>query len=223
VPRADIEVDEDLESFQEHGAYLWGALHNDVAAGTSKYHPFVTWDPLPTPDEARSFAEFWIWLMRVRAEAITQGKTFAAYCYSRAAEDKWLLDSARRFAGAPGVPTVEQIRRFIDSPEWVDIYQVVSDQFVCPNGKGLKKIAPVAGFGWRDAEASGEASMAWYREAVGYEGEPDSTQRTRILAYNEDDVLATKALREWMSGPADTAVPFVDDLSAPYSSSTNPA
>ncbi|WP_068279842.1 TM0106 family RecB-like putative nuclease [Aldersonia kunmingensis] len=222
VPRADIEVDVDLESFQEHGAYLWGALLNDVAAETSKYHPFVTWEPLPTHDEARSFAEFWTWLMRIRADAVKQGKTFAAYCYSRAAEDKWLLDSARRFAGAPGVPTVEQIRAFINSPEWVDIYQVVSDQFVCPNGKGLKKIAPVAGFGWRDAEAGGEASMAWYREAVGYEGEPDTTQRTRILAYNEDDVLATKALREWMSGPADTAVPFVDDLSAPYLSS-NPA
>ncbi|MCX5045105.1 TM0106 family RecB-like putative nuclease [Aldersonia sp. NBC_00410] len=212
VPRADIEVDVDLESFQEHGAYLWGALLNDIAAGTSEYHPFVTWDPLPTLDEARSFAQFWAWLMRVRAAAIVQGKTFAAYCYSRAAEDKWLLDSARRFVGEPGVPTVEQIRGFIGSPEWVDIYQVVSDQFVCPNGKGLKKIAPVAGFGWRDAEAGGEASMAWYREAVGYEGEPDLTQRVRILEYNEDDVLATRALREWMSGPADVAVPFVDDL-----------
>ena len=33
--------------------------------------------------------------------------------------------------------------------------------------EGLKKIAPVAGFNWRDAGAGGEASMAWYREAVG--------------------------------------------------------
>ena len=211
VLRADVEVDVDLESYQEHGAYLWGAL---LANGSEapQYHAFVTWDPVPTPDEARSFAEFWTWLQKVRADAVANGKTFAAYCYSRSAEDKWLLDSARRFAGRPGVPTVEEVRAFIDSPQWVDMYQQVSEAFITPNGKGLKKVAPVAGFEWRDPEASGEASMTWYRAAVGYDGPPDPTQRTRILEYNEDDVLATRALREWMSGPADEDVPWAGAL-----------
>lgn len=89
----------------------------------------------------------------------------------------------------------------------------MSDQFICPNGKGLKKIAPVAGFNWRDAEAGGgEASMAWYREAVGYDGEPDETQRTRILQYNEDDVIATKVLREWMTDRAEKEIPLASEL-----------
>jgi predicted RecB family nuclease len=211
VLRADVEVDVDLESYQEHGAYLWGAL---LANGSEapRYHAFVTWDAVPTPDEARSFAEFWTWLQKVRTGAEASGKTFAAYCYSRSAEDKWLLDSARRFAGRPGVPTVEEVRAFIDSPQWVDMYQQVSEAFITPNGKGLKKVAPVAGFEWRDPEASGEASMTWYRAAVGYDGPPDPTQRTRILEYNEDDVLATRALREWMSGPADEDVPWAEAL-----------
>jgi predicted RecB family nuclease len=176
------------------------------------YRPFVSWDPVPTLDEARSFAEFWMWLMAERAGAAAAGKTFAAYCYSRAAEDKWLLDSARRFAGVEGIPTVAEIREFIDSPQWVDIYQAVGENFVCPNGKGLKKIAPVAGFHWRDAEASGEASMSWYREAVGYDGDPDLTQRQRLLEYNEDDVIATKVLREWMSERALEEIPHESDL-----------
>ncbi|MFI6870991.1 TM0106 family RecB-like putative nuclease [Nocardia sp. NPDC050406] len=206
VKRADVEVDVDLESFQEHGAYLWGTLLDGV------YRPFVTWDPLPTPDEGRSFAEFWTWLMRIRAEAKANGKTFAAYCYSRTAEDKWLYESARRFAGQPGVPTEKQIQHFVDGPQWVDMFQAVSEQFICPNGKGLKKIAPVAGFHWRDPEAGGEASMSWYRLAVGYEGEPDLSQRTRILEYNEDDVLATKALRDWMTDRADAEVPSIADF-----------
>ncbi|MBJ8346347.1 TM0106 family RecB-like putative nuclease [Antrihabitans sp. YC2-6] len=206
VQRADVEVDVDLESFQEHGAYLWGTLLD------GRYRAFATWDPLPTLDEGRSFAEFWTWLMEVRAKAAADGKTFAAYCYSRQAEDKWLLDSARRFAGHPNVPRIEEIREFINGPQWVDIYQAVSDQFICPNGKGLKKIAPVAGFGWRDPEAGGEASMGWYREAVGYDGEPDGSQRTRILEYNEDDVLATKALREWMTYRAESEVPDIASL-----------
>ncbi|MBM4468881.1 TM0106 family RecB-like putative nuclease [Prescottella equi] len=210
VARADVEVDVDMESYQEHGAYLWGTLLN--VAGTSVYRPFVSWDPLPTVDEARSFAEFWTWLMAERAGAAAVGKTFAAYCYSRSAEDKWLLDSARRFAGIDGIPSVAEVREFIDSPQWVDIYQAVSDNFVCPNGKGLKKIAPVAGFHWRDAEANGEASMSWYREAVGYDGDPDLTQRQRLLEYNEDDVIATKVLREWMSERAAAEIPHESEL-----------
>lgn len=207
VQRADVEVDVDLESYQEHGAYLWGTLLDGV------YRPFVTWDPLPTTDEGRSFAEFWNWLMEVRAQAAADGKTFAAYCYSRTAEDKWLYESARRFAGMPGIPTEKQIQQFVDGPQWVDMFQAVSDQFICPNGKGLKKIAPVAGFGWRDPEAGGEASMAWYRLAVAYDGgEPDLSQRTRILEYNEDDVLATKTLRDWMTDRADAEVPSIADF-----------
>ncbi len=216
VRRADVEVDVDLESYQEYGAYLWGTLLDGV------YRPFVTWDPVPTTDEARSFAEFWTWLMARRAEAAATGKTFAAYCYSRNAEDKWMYESARRFAGIPGVPTEQQVREFVDGPEWVDMFQVVSEQFICPNGKGLKKVAPVAGFAWRDAEASGEASMSWYRLAVGYDdGAIDLTQRTRLLEYNEDDVRATQALREWMvpSAPggrsAEAEVPSMADFREP--------
>lgn len=206
VRRADVEVDVDLESYQEDGAYLWGTLLDGV------YRPFLTWDPLPTTDEGRSFGEFWTWLMEVRAQAHAAGKTFAAYCYSRTAEDKWLYESARRFAGMPGVPTHEQVRAFVDSIEWVDMFQAVTEQFICPNGKGLKKIAPVAGFHWRDAEASGEASMGWYRRAVGYDAPSDLTQRTRLLEYNEDDVRATQVLRDWMTHRAADEVPALPDF-----------
>lgn len=215
VRRADVEVDVDLESYQEDGAYLWGTLLD----GT--YRPFVTWDPLPTEDEGRSFAEFWTWLMEIREQAMTAGKTFAAYCYSRSAEDKWLYESARRFAGRPGVPTAAQVTQFVDSAQWVDMFQAVTDQFICPSGKGLKKIAPVAGFAWRDPEAGGEASMSWYRRAVGYDGAPDLTQRTRLFEYNEDDVRATAVLREWMNPRtptehcADREVPTLADFAQP--------
>ncbi|WP_370512287.1 TM0106 family RecB-like putative nuclease [Skermania sp. ID1734] len=208
VTRADVEVDVDLESYQEHGAYLWGTLLD------GQYRAFLTWQPLPTTDEGRAFGEFWTWLMRTRADALAAGKTFAAYCYSRSAEDKWLLESAQRFAGMAGVPSIEEVREFIDGPHWVDIYQAVSDQFICPNGKGLKRVAPVAGFSWRDPEASGEASMGWYREAVGYDGEPKLDQRSRILTYNEDDVLATMTLREWMTVAANDQIPTAAELLA---------
>ena len=218
VLRADVEVDVDMESFGESGAYLWGALlrhpggrrPGDEPPG---YRAFATWDPLPTSDEARSFAEFWSWFSRVRAQAAATGRTFAAYCYNAQAENRWLLASAQRFAGRPGVPDLAEVQRFVADPAWIDLYAVVSDWFLCAHGKGLKRVAPVAGFAWRDPEASGENSMRWYRDAVGMDGAaPDAGQRARLLAYNADDVAATATLRDWMTSDEIEQVPLAGDL-----------
>jgi len=213
VPRADVEVDVDMESFGESGAYLWGCLLSGADVGFAPgYRSFVTWEPLPTVDEARSFAEFWTWLMEVRSRALAAGLTFRAYCYNAMAENRWLFGSVERFGDRPGIPAKQDIQSFVDSDEWVDLFRGVSDQFLCSRGKGLKVVAPVAGFSWRDPEAGGEASMRWYRAAVGMNDEaPDPQQRERLLRYNEDDVRATKVLREWMSGPANE-IPFMGDL-----------
>lgn len=218
VLRADVEVDVDMESFGEAGAYLWGALlrHTDGPRPGDEadgYRAFATWDPVPTDDEGRSFAEFWGWFSRVRKRAAETGRTFAAYCYNEQAENRWLLGSARRFAGMPGIPTVTEVQEFIDDPCWVDLFAVVGEWFLCAHGKGLKRIAPAAGFAWHDPEAGGENSMRWYRDAVGMDGAPpEKSQRLRLLEYNADDVAATQTLRLWMTSPAIDDVPLASDL-----------
>jgi predicted RecB family nuclease len=218
VLRADVELDVDMESFGEAGAYLWGALLSRPGGSLpgdepEGYRPFATWEPVPTPDEARSFAAFWAWLTAVRARAAATGRSFAAYCYNEQAENRWLLASARRFAGMPGIPTEAEVEAFIAAPCWVDLFAVVGEWFLCAHGKGLKRIAPAAGFAWRDAEAGGENSMRWYRDAVGMDGvAPDLEQRRRLLEYNADDVAATRALREWMTSSAITEVPLACEL-----------
>jgi predicted RecB family nuclease len=214
MPRAEVEVDVDMESFGDAGAYMWGALLSGADVGVpAGYRAFATWEPLPTDDEARSFAEFWQWLMLVRLRARARGFSFRAYCYNELAENRWLLSSARRFAGKPGIPGLEQVQTFIDSDAWFDLFGSVRVHFLCSHGKGLKTIAPVAGFTWRDPQASGENSMRWYRAAVGMDGAgPDPVQRQRLLEYNEDDVTATKTLRHWMSSPAVNQIPYVGDL-----------
>jgi predicted RecB family nuclease len=214
VPRADVEVDVDMESFGDAGAYLWGALLSGADVGLAPgYRAFVSWEPLPTDDEARSFAEFWAWLTGVRAAAARRGLTFRAYCYNELAENRWLLASAKRFAGRPGIPRRAEVLAFIESDAWFDLFASVRTHFLCSHGKGLKTIAPVAGFTWRDPDAGGENSMRWYRAAVGLDGDtPDLAQRVRLLEYNEDDVLATAALRGWMSSPEVEKIPYVGDL-----------
>jgi predicted RecB family nuclease len=218
VLRADVEVDIDMESFGEAGAYLWGVLLRHPGGRMpgdepDGYRAFATWEPVPTQDEGRSFAAFWTWLSGVRAHAAATGRSFAAYCYNEQAENRWLLASADRFAGLPGIPSMGEVEEFIAHPGWIDLFAVVSEWFLCAHGKGLKRIAPAAGFSWRDPEAGGENSMRWYRDAVGMDGAPpDPRQRERLLAYNADDVHATRALREWMTSPAVERVPLAAEL-----------
>jgi predicted RecB family nuclease len=214
VPRGAVEVDVDMESLGEDGAYLWGVLLSGADVGLPHgYRGFATWDPVPTRDEARSFAAFWTWLRDVRERAEQRGLSFRAYCYNEQAENRWLRGSVERFAGEPGMPAAAEVEAFIASDAWVDLFPAVSQSFLCPHGKGLKRVAPSAGFGWRDPEAGGENSMRWYRRAVGLDGdEPDPTMRERLLVYNEDDVRATHALRTWMTSDAVLAVPHLDDL-----------
>lgn len=214
VPRAGVELDVDMESFGDAGAYLWGCWLSGADLGFAPgYRAFGTWQALPTLDEARSFAAFWSFLATVRARAAAAGLTFRAFCYNELAENRWLISSAQRFAGLPGVPPVGAVEEFIASSAWVDLFGSVREQFLCAHGKGLKTIAPAAGFSWRDPEAGGENSMRWYRAAVGLDGAPpDSTQRERLLRYNEDDVKATWTLRRWMSSPRVLDIPYAGDL-----------
>jgi predicted RecB family nuclease len=216
VPRGAVEVDVDMESLGEDGAYLWGVLLSGADVGLAHgYRGFATWDPVPTRDEARSFAAFWAWLTDVRRRAEERGLSFRAYCYNEQAENRWLRGSVERFTGEPGIPAGQEVEAFIASDAWVDLFPAVSESFLCPHGKGLKRVAPSAGFGWRDPEAGGENSMRWYRRAVGLDGEaPEPAMRDRLLVYNEDDVLATRALRTWMTSDAVLAVPHLDDLRA---------
>ena len=201
VARGDVEVDVDMESLGEDGAYLWGALLSGADIGLEHgYRGFVTWDPLPTRDEGRSFGEFWTWLTDVRARCAERGLVLRAYCYNEQAENRWLRASAERFAGMAGVPPASEVEEFIASDAWIDLFPVVSDAFLCPHGKGLKRVAPSAGFAWHDPEAGGENSMRWYRDAVALDGgEPDTAQRERLLVYNADDVRATWTLRTWLT------------------------
>jgi predicted RecB family nuclease len=201
VPRADIEIDVDMESTNE-GCYLWGALATDrrEVGAVAHYVSFANWDPDIEEGELAAFDQFWSWLEVVRARAAEQGASFRAYCYSRSAEEGQM----KRLADRLGVR--DAVDAFLGSDEWVDLLEVVRRQLVTGRSMGLKETASLAGFAWRSDDAGGTLAIVKYDIAVDEGAEPASRQAAAqwILDYNEDDVRATAALRAWLDGAART-------------------
>jgi predicted RecB family nuclease len=196
VPRADVEVDVDMENC-DASVYLWGTWSCGPDGMPGGYQPFVDWTPLDGNVEAQLFARFWAWLMQLRDSTVGSGDTFAAYCYSSAENTQM----RRIAAGSEVGPSLDEVDCFIASPEWVDLLTVMRGQLVTGGSLGLKQVAPLAGFHWRDEDPGGDQSMVWYERAVNNsEAEVRGENRARLLAYNEDDVKATEAVREWLEG-----------------------
>lgn len=203
VTVADVEVDIDMENVED-GVYLWGTLVSGSPAALEQvtvdpgYRPFYSWDPASPAVQSAVFHRFWTWLTDLRGRCDAAGLTFAAYCYTAAEHKKMRQILAE---APPDAPTVDRgdVDALVESPSWVDLYEIVRGSLVLGHGLGLKRIAPLAGFHWRDPDAGGLQSMGWYRDAVGH---PDPAvqahNRQRLLQYNEDDVRATLAVRTWL-------------------------
>lgn len=216
VARFEREIDVDVEAYMDAGAYLWGTWDG------GKYRPFVTWGELGSVAEGANFAAFWTWLKGQIADP-----NVGVFCYANGGENHWLRSSAARFGGRQygdtTAPTLEEIERFIASPQWIDVFAAVRAHLVGTKGLGLKTVAPQAGFTWRSVGFDGEESINAYRVAVGMAGgvEPKmpggqqaalverraqaalgeqraQAARAELLRYNEDDCRATAAVRQWL-------------------------
>jgi predicted RecB family nuclease len=205
VPRAEIEVDIDMENIEE-GVYLWGALVTDQSSASdhpSEYHAFVTWEPLTPEVEAANSLRFWNWLSGLRIDAQETGRSFHSYCYNASAENTYL----RKLGLAAGI--LHEVAAFIASDDWIDMLRVFDRQLITGGGSGLKVVAPLAGFAWSVDDPGGGESMVRYDVAV---SSPNDARRAEarhwLLTYNEGDVKATLALREWMdhAAPQATAI-----------------
>lgn len=211
LPRADIEVDVDMESV-EQGVYLWGALLSDRTQPdvAPQYTAFATWEALNADAELQNSLRFWNWLGDVRRDAAHNRLSFRAYCYNAAAENTYL----RRLGLAGGL--VDEVTTFIRSDEWVDLLKVVDRHLITGGGLGLKKVAPLAGFSWSVEDPGGDASMLWYDLAVASTDENErKSARTWLLAYNQGDVEATLAIRDWLERDGDL-LPRIESLDSMF-------
>jgi predicted RecB family nuclease len=209
VPRADVEVDVDMENVED-GVYLWGALVTVRMEGSprSQYQPWVTWEPLTADVEAQNSLAFWTWLMEERRQAHEQDRTFRAYCYNASAENTYL----KRLGLAVGLSG--EVTAFIQSEEWVDLLRTVDQQLITGGSSGLKAIAPLTGFHWNVDDPGGGLSMLKYDIAVSSDDDGARGEaRDWLLTYNRGDVEATLAIRNWLETAADR-LPSIESLNA---------
>jgi predicted RecB family nuclease len=198
VLRADIELDVDMENLDE--VYLWGVQVTD-RSGTDflqqGYLPFVTWEEVLSEFAATQlFVQFWSWLTDVRQRCDDAGLSLAAYCWSGpAAEDRWM----RHYAERAGL--LDEVVTYLATRAWVDLEQPFKSRLVTGYGSSLKTVAPMVDFAWRDDDPGGGQSTVWYANAVdsSLPLAEQSANRERLLAYNEDDVRATRHVREWLT------------------------
>ncbi|MFC4065215.1 TM0106 family RecB-like putative nuclease [Actinoplanes subglobosus] len=177
VPSADVEVDIDIEWGSDDVVYLWGLLVSE--GGVSSYTTFVD---LAVTDEERLARACLDHLASVAADAAARGRSLLVFHYA-SPEPR----HARRFPPLPDGPA--------HPDRWIDMLPLVRAAVDSRAGHGLKAIARHGpGFAWRDPDPGGLQSQQWH--AAAREGDPVAARR--LLDYNEDDVRATRAVREWL-------------------------
>ncbi len=178
LPRADVEVDLDMECTREGLVYLWGVLV--TRDGVSAYRDFTD---IAVDDDASELAvarRCFDWL-------VTQHPTAEVFHYGHVEHShatRILRGHLSSYAGTVADPST-----------WVDMLPAARNCLESRSGLGLKVVATKgAGFNWRDEDPGGLASQDWLDAARA----GDSASQKRILNYNEDDVRATLAVRSWL-------------------------
>ena len=78
----------------------------------------------------------------------------------------------------------------------VDLFPLLRQAVVLPLASySIKPVAQYLGFSWRAVDASGANSLEWYARYL--QGEDSFKQK--LLAYNEDDVRATRVVKQWLA------------------------
>lgn len=190
VPGADIEIDFDIETSRAERVYLWGfRVHDRTGSEPPRFVEFSAWQELDAAGERTLAASALRWLRTVTES----DRSVRVYHYS-----DYEVVQLRRLA-AEGDPDLAWGLEFAREG-FCDLYRVVADHYFGAHGLGLKTVATKgAGFEWRDDDPGGLNSLSWFDNAVHAASPADrEAARQRVLAYNEDDVIATWELRRWL-------------------------
>ncbi|MCZ7533907.1 MAG: TM0106 family RecB-like putative nuclease [Acidimicrobiia bacterium] len=198
VPTPGRQVDFDIETYLGR-IYLAGFLITEN--GLSVFDPVVDWDGTEASE-----ADF---VRRLFDRLASYADDNTCVFYWTGYEPSTLSATGERLGlTVPGFATVQD---WFDTCS-LDLHRWTKDRFVSPSGYGLKTIAPLCGFDWRDDDPGGQQSEIWFEELLA----GDTAMKQRLLDYNEDDVAAQLAIRRWIisrddGGGPGSAIPSVTD------------
>jgi predicted RecB family nuclease len=197
LPSAPIEIDLDMETSAHNQVYLWGFLiHDRREPGLEPtYCSVSSFSALTAPKEAELALEAANRLKRY-VDSV-EGVPVLVWHYS-----SYETTTLRRLAHRGHDATQDALDWLLgfSRERFVDLFAVVKKHFFGVQGLGLKAVAAQgAGFAWRDPAPGGLNSQFWFSDAV---NAPTAQLRQaaadRVLRYNEDDVRATWAVRQWL-------------------------
>lgn len=175
LPPGDTALIVDVESDPLRDAhYLFGVL--EVNGKDEKFHSFLAKDP---KDEKKAWEQFIAFIRGYIGTPI--------YHYG------WSEQEVFRSLGEK-YGTDREVLTMLEEQS-VDLLVRLRECVVFPlSFYSLKDIAQYIGFRWRHDDASGLNSVLWFEEWL-KSGNKQSLQD--VIDYNEDDVRATWALRNW--------------------------
>lgn len=188
-PQRKREVYFDIEDDPTQGlTYLFGLLIKE-GTGRPRFQYFVARRP---EEEEATVRTFWNFL------AAAEDDVYYVYSPKERTTLKHLME---KYHLDPGPFAAYEAREF-------DLYHdLIVEYSDWPTySYGIKQIAKLIGFKWRDPDPSGANSIAWYNE---YLANPSNEAAlTRILQYNEDDCWAMVAVKDYF----EQAEPEADDM-----------
>jgi predicted RecB family nuclease len=216
LPAFDIEIDIDLENSQEalleievddselvgeDRLYLYGyGIHDRTKSKDWTIATILSnSDYSNTPEgEYALMLKTWSLLIEEVQKAQAKGLTIGIFHYS-AHERTWWRRFAQRYHSNPGVPSLDEVERFVDR-YFVDLYDYTRKISFPTTGYSIKLLAKMADFSWSATDPGGANSLLKYKVAI----DKQATQGERdeaiawLRSYNEDDVRATFAVRNYL-------------------------
>lgn len=172
----DIEADPSRDNL----IYLHGILDRRIgpAGQTEEFVHFFADGPTGERDAFASTMEY-----------LTADPSARIYYYSKYERTAFRLLQSRY----PEVCSAADIEALYDPRRAIDLlFDVIMPWTEWPtHNVSIKTLARFVGFDWRDTDASGASSIAWYDD---YVRSGDPAIRERILVYNMDDVRASAAV-----------------------------
>ncbi|HIN34069.1 MAG TPA: TM0106 family RecB-like putative nuclease [Nitrospirales bacterium] len=178
LPTGKREIYFDIEDDPTRNlTYLFGVLIKDRGV-ESPFQYFVARHP---DEEERTVRDFWTFLAEA-GEAVYYVYSHKERTTLRQLMDRYQLD--------------ENVFDHYVASEY-DLYSklVVPYSDWPTHSYGIKNIAKMLGFQWRDTDPSGVNSISWYNEHLQHPEDESSLQR--IIAYNEDDCRAMVAVKDF--------------------------